>query len=221
MNLRSQELFCAVLVSALLGSCAGPNSNIATSAAATPRFARAPADRPGLGTKWGETRMSRAGFVDFARADQSHPAATATIYYNDAAGIRAMAGAVIWRQGWPVLGGRAESLISIGIKDQSGRFLPGLIIGDRWFVVGEEGHRYSVVEIKVICDWRSCFPWTVSTLSMGAKHRCSSAVTSSCRAPISLWKVFVKAPTLSRLSALARCVNRTRTRNIVTRKMLA
>jgi hypothetical protein len=145
MSLPPQELFCAVLVSALLGSCAGPNSNIATSAAATPRFARAPADRPGLGTKWGETRMSRAGFVDFARADQSHPAATATIYYNDAAGIRAMAGAVIWRQGWPVLGGRAESLISIGIKDQSGRFLPGLIIGDRWFVVGEEGHRYSVV----------------------------------------------------------------------------
>src|SRR5260370_31190161 len=77
MNLHSQELFCAVLVSALLGSCAGPNSNIATSAAATPRFAQAPADRPGLGTKWGETRISRAGFVDFARADQSHPAATA------------------------------------------------------------------------------------------------------------------------------------------------
>jgi hypothetical protein len=39
----------------------------------------------------------------------------------------------------------AASLISIGLKDQSGRFLPGLIVGDRWFVVGEEGRRYSIV----------------------------------------------------------------------------
>jgi hypothetical protein len=33
----------------------------------------------------------------------------------------------------------------VGLKDQSGRFLPGLIVGDRWFVVGEEGRRYSMV----------------------------------------------------------------------------
>ena len=36
-------------------------------------------------------------------------------------------------------------MISIGLKDQSGRFLAGLIVGDRWFVVGEEGRRYSIV----------------------------------------------------------------------------
>ncbi len=36
-------------------------------------------------------------------------------------------------------------MISIGLKDQSGRFLPGLIVGDRWFVVGEEGRRYFIV----------------------------------------------------------------------------
>ena len=35
----------------------------------------------------------------------------------------------------------ASSLISVGLRDQNGRFLPGLIVGDRWFVVGEEGRR--------------------------------------------------------------------------------
>ena len=34
-----------------------------------------------------------------------------------------------------------------------GRFLPGLIVGDRWFVVGEEGRRYSIV-VRNKSDWR-------------------------------------------------------------------
>src|SRR6202030_2521414 len=38
-----------------------------------------------------------------------------------------------------------ESLISVGLKDQSGRFLPGLNVGDRWFIDDEEGRRYSIV----------------------------------------------------------------------------
>jgi hypothetical protein len=114
-------------------------------AGATARFAKAPTDRPGLGTKWGETRTSRVGLASFRRADSAHPLATAAIYYNDAAGIRAMAGAVAWQRRWPPLPAPTESLISIGLKDQSGRFLPGLIVGDRWFVVGEESRRYSIV----------------------------------------------------------------------------
>jgi len=69
----------------------------------------------------------------------------AAIYYNDEAGIRAMTGVTPWRRGWPLLPPTMESLISIGLKDQSGRFLPGLIVGDRWFVIGEEGRRYSIV----------------------------------------------------------------------------
>ena len=120
-------------------------SQIATGGGGTARFAEAPTDRPGLGTKWGETRQSRVGFASFRRADSSHPLATAAIYYNDAAGIRAMAGATAWRRGWPLLQAPTQSLISVGLKDQSGRFLPGLIVGHRWFVVGEEGRRYSIV----------------------------------------------------------------------------
>src|SRR5438128_4744247 len=97
------------------GSC---ESYVSTGSAGAARFAQAPTDRPGLGTKWGETRQSRVGFVDFERASPGRPIATAAIYYNDIEGIRAMAGAAAWRQGWPVLGGRVESLISIGLKDQ-------------------------------------------------------------------------------------------------------
>lgn len=141
----------AIIAALLVASCEGPQSGvsqrsgtIAHREAATPQFAQAPTDRPGLGTKWGETRQSRVNFAGFERANRARPIASAAIYYNDAEGIRAMAGAVAWRRTWPSLPGPAQSLISIGLKDESG-FLPGLIVGDRWFVVGEEGRRYSIL----------------------------------------------------------------------------
>ncbi len=124
------------------GSC---ESYVSTGGAGAARFAQAPTDRPGLGTKWGETRRWRVGYASFRRADPIHPLAAASIYYNDATGIRAMARAVTWQRQWPVLPASTENVISVGLKDQSGRFLPGLIIGDRWFVVGEQGRRYSIV----------------------------------------------------------------------------
>ena len=108
-------------------------------------FAEAPRDRPGLGTKWGESRSSRSGIAPFTRATPDRALATAEIFYNDRAGIEAMANASQPQRVWSVLSGPASSLISVGLKDQSGRFLPGLIVGDRWFVVGEEGRRYSIV----------------------------------------------------------------------------
>src|SRR5437879_11706763 len=73
------------------GSC---ESYVSTGSAGAARFAQAPTDRPGLGTKWGETRRSRVGYASFRRAASTHPVATAAIYYNDAAGIRAVSGGV-------------------------------------------------------------------------------------------------------------------------------
>ena len=131
-----------------LVSCAGPeratSPNERSAAQKSSQFAEAPQDRPGLGTKWGETRVSQVASTAFERASKQ-PLALGTIYYNNAAGIRAMAGAVEWRRGWPLLRNPAGSLIYVGLRDQSGAFLPGLSIGDRWFVVGEEGRRYSIV----------------------------------------------------------------------------
>ena len=141
MHIRSAGLLA--LISVLTG-CSMP-SQMATSRTGAANFASPPPGRPGLGTKWGETRRSRVQFTRFERADRNHPIALAAIYYNDAEGIRAMAGAVAWQRTWPILHGPVTGLISIGLKDQSGRFLPGLIVGDRWFVVGEEGRRYSIV----------------------------------------------------------------------------
>jgi len=134
-----------ILIFLVLASCAAPPSQVATNRLSTQSFASPPTDRPGLGTKWGETRTSRVTIVPFERADRTHPIASATIYYNNSEGIRAMAGAAAWERSWPILPSPVNSLIQIGLKDQSGRFLPGLVVGDRWFAVGEEGRRYSIV----------------------------------------------------------------------------
>ncbi len=56
-----------------------------------------------------------------------------------------MAGDAAVRRTWPALQSPAASLLNVGLRDRTGRFLPGLIVGDRWFAVGEEGRRYSIV----------------------------------------------------------------------------
>ena len=100
-------------------------SRAAATAGETARFASAPLDRPGLGTKWGEKRISLVGTVSFERANFNHPFAAAAIYYNDEAGIRAMAGAIAWERRAPVLPDPAAALVTIELRDQSGRKLPG------------------------------------------------------------------------------------------------
>lgn len=149
--MKSFPFLAPIAIASLLISCAGPESpapsrsrTAAGPAGATEQYAAAPQDRPGLGTKWGETRTSRVASAAFDRAS-NQPLAVAAINYNNAAGIRAMAAAVEWRRTWPRLASPAGSLVSVGLRDQSGNFLPGLNIGDRWFVVGEEGRRYSIV----------------------------------------------------------------------------
>ena len=139
MKMICRLALCFVLFGALFVSCSGPETQVATTASRETAFATAPADRPGLGTKWGETRQSRVDLTNFERADRLQPIAEATIYYNDEAGIRAMAGAISWRGEWPLLSAPAN--VSVALRDQSGRFLPGFTVGNRWFVVGEEGRR--------------------------------------------------------------------------------
>lgn len=140
-TVRSLARFFLALL--LFGSCAAPPPAIRGTGRES--FAAAPDDRPGLGTRWGETRESPVAVTGFHRASATRPFAVAAIYYNDPNGILAMAGNVKPRRKWPILPSPASSLVSLGLRDQSGRFLPGLIVGDRWFVAGEEGRRYSIV----------------------------------------------------------------------------
>ena len=131
----------------ILASCAAPlpPSFSGEQAAARSSYAEPPHDRPGLGTRWGETRKSVVEATSFQRANPPGPLATAAIFYNDRAGIEAMAAASQMRRAWPLIAGPAASLVSVALRDQNGRLLPGLIVGERWFVVGEEGRRYSIV----------------------------------------------------------------------------
>lgn len=97
-----------------------------------------------LGTRWGETRESQIIATGFRRADPARPLATVALYYNDAAGIRAMGGVGQPRRSRPVLAAAADGLVSVELRDQSGGLLPGLEIAGRWFVLGEMGRRYSI-----------------------------------------------------------------------------
>lgn len=145
-------LFLAVLLLAGCETSPGPETRTSATSSRS-AFAEPPHDRPGLGTKWGETRQSRVEAASFERANPRRPFAVASIYYNDAAGVRAMAGAVAWTRRAPFLADPAAALVSVELRDESGRLLPGLVVGDRWFVIGEEGRRYSIT-VRNRTKWR-------------------------------------------------------------------
>ena len=120
-------------------------SRVDAAAAATAESRYAAAQRPGLGTKFGEDRRSLIHEGYFRRQNASRPIARAAINYNDAEGIRAMAAAVEPERTWPRFESRVRRLVSFALRDESGRLLPGLNVSDRWFVIGEQGRRYSIV----------------------------------------------------------------------------
>jgi len=143
-----QRLFLLVAIVFLAGC---ETSQVATTAARSgssgASFAQSPNERPGLGTKWGEDRTSRARWENFARADSNFPAINAAIRYDDLDGIRAMIGHTILKNHAVDLpahrGGSA--LISIGLQDDHGNYLPIANINGRIYVVGETGRRYQIV----------------------------------------------------------------------------
>lgn len=108
-------------------------------------MAQSPQARPGLGTQWGETRVSEVRTSTFSRADAQAPFSTGALFYNDEEGAKAMANQVGFRR-------TGEGAISIGggvatmrLKDGSGHFLTGFESGSKKFVVGTSGDRYTIV----------------------------------------------------------------------------
>jgi len=103
------------------------------------------ANRPGLGTTWGETRSSNITTAPFVRADGTSPFATAGLFYNDEQGAKAMANASGFRrmsEGSADLGG---GVATVRLKDESNRFLSGFEAGGKKFVIGSSGSRYTIV----------------------------------------------------------------------------
>ncbi len=107
--------------------------------------APAPQERPGLGTEWGETRRSSITTVPFVRADGSSPFATSSLFYNDEEGARAMANAAGYRRFSSGTVNTAGSAIQVGLRDEGGHFLSGFVAGGKSYIVGEPGHRYTIV----------------------------------------------------------------------------
>jgi hypothetical protein len=99
-------------------------------------------ERPGLGTEWGETRVSRVHDVSFVRADADRPFAIATLHYDDRAGIQALSqyhsGQEPAFRELPAGGGA----ITVSVRDEWGGPLDGFHVGDRNYVVGQSGQRY-------------------------------------------------------------------------------
>jgi len=100
-----------------------------------------PAERPGLATGWGDEKKSPIYGRDFTR-ESSKPAGTDLIYYNNPAGIQAMAGNASRVAG---LQSAAGGLVEWGIKGGIG-FLPTYKEGGygRRLIAGEKGSNYTI-----------------------------------------------------------------------------
>jgi hypothetical protein len=101
-----------------------------------------PESRPGLGTEWGESRTSRVHDVTFVR-DSSRPFAIATLHYNDRRGVDALANLHSQRSARSLTTGGGA--VTMSIRDANGSPLEAMHVGDRTFVIGAAGQRYSVV----------------------------------------------------------------------------
>jgi hypothetical protein len=99
--------------------------------------------RPGLGTEWGETRDSRVSSAPFERQDYSTPLSTASFFYNDEAGVRAMLGSGYWDRRSDGIS-TARGAITIRVVDDRGAPLPTFSAGGRSYVVGNDGARYAL-----------------------------------------------------------------------------
>lgn len=138
-------LLCTLFV---LSAC----SHAALRSDLAPRASDAsPAERPGLGTRWGEDRYAPVHEVAFTRA-RGGPLYLASIHYDDAAGVAALRDRALrlspWRAGEPIFQRAGETPwggVSIRVVDGDGRDLPGYHADDRVLVEGEPGQRYALV----------------------------------------------------------------------------
>jgi hypothetical protein len=106
-------------------------------------YDHAPAERPGLGTRFGERVVSHVTEVPFTRAG-SQPFAQVAVFYNDAEGVEEQArhrGAGLQEvRAYTPHGG-----LSVALTDAGGRILPGFSAGGRTYIVGGDGQRYNLV----------------------------------------------------------------------------
>lgn len=102
-----------------------------------------PAERPGLGTVWGESVWAPVTTEPFSRAS-TDPWAVAVLHYNDAEGVGAHA-AYLGAALAPVEVFAGDGSIGVSVVDASGAMLQGVTGGGKTFIVGADGERYRLV----------------------------------------------------------------------------
>ena len=65
---------------------------LALTAGACSPMALGPAPRPGLATRWGESRLSPVSEVSFERDAPEQPVAVTVMHYDDGVGLRMLGG---------------------------------------------------------------------------------------------------------------------------------
>lgn len=125
------------------GSFGGATADSAPASRSARPSEPAPESRPGLGTEFGESRVSRVHDVTFVR-DSSRPFAVAQMNYNDKKGVDALASMASRRDSGRSIGAGGGA-VTISIKDSSGDSLEAVHVNGRTFVIGSAGQRYTIV----------------------------------------------------------------------------
>jgi len=130
---------------------AGASMESRQRAADAPVYDVTPAERPGLGTVFGETRYSAVHEVEFQRQSEA-PTFLASLHYNDTQGTSALRSRLggrysgsepmfhYYRSDKPYLWGG----VTIAVVEEAGQPLPAYHQGEHVLLVGESGQRYSL-----------------------------------------------------------------------------
>lgn len=103
----------------------------------------APKKRPGLATTQGREISSEVDFSSFTRAHKDKPKSTASMYYNDDEGVKAMSA-----RGWKLKGSGMQSaaggLVEWGVRSGF-RYSKNYSSNGKRLIVGKKGREYSIV----------------------------------------------------------------------------
>lgn len=111
--------------------------------AAADEVAKSEAERPGLGTSWGEAVASRVSSTSFYRESDGSPDGLASLFYNDEAGINAQSRGRYVDYGDSVVS-LADGRITVSLVDGNGSPLRAARVDGHVVAVGSDGDRYMV-----------------------------------------------------------------------------
>jgi hypothetical protein len=123
------------------GSGYAPSSPAA--GAPADEVAESEAERPGLGTSWGEAVASRVSSTAFYRESYGSPDALASLFYNDEAGVNAQSHGRYLDYDDSVVS-LADGRITVSLVDRSGSPLRAARVDGHLVAVGSDGDRYMV-----------------------------------------------------------------------------